>query len=538
MNGPLRTYIVLFLLFGHAFAQVNTVGRQVYAPDALDGYTLFGSANSTTQYLIDNCGQIVHSWPGMERPFFYYELLPDGRLLRVLKNNTIEYVNWDGSIAHTVPYPFGGSGFFHHESIVLPNGNLLCTAAEYIARQLAVDAGRDTTNLGNFLVSETILEIRPDPAGDQVVWQWKLWDHLIQDFDSTKANYGVVADHPELVDLNYGTIPNLSDFFHINALDYDPEREQILMSTRFQDQVFIIDHSTTTAEAAGHTGGRYGKGGDFLYRFGNPASYRRSGPKVLYGPHDVHRIPDSLPDGGRILLFNNGWRRDTLFSEIVIIDPVETAPGVYDTLPSGAYGPASMAVVYRADTVRNFYSEFVSSAHRLANGNTMICAGAENWLFEVTPQGETVWSYISPVLHDSILAQGEEHPLFGDDYIFNALRYPVDYPPFLGLEMAPLGPVERDPLPDSCAVTYKPPEPPDPPEPVIPVGIYPVPADESLRINSGPSGEVLVFDVAGRLVFRGEMLTLPYDIDVSRWNAGMYILRLSNGQSQRISVIH
>jgi len=36
----------------------------------------------------------------------------------------------------------------------------------------------------------------------------------------------------------------------------------------------VIDHSTTTAQAAGHSGGTYGKGGDLLYRWGNPNAYQ------------------------------------------------------------------------------------------------------------------------------------------------------------------------------------------------------------------------------------------------------------------------
>src|SRR5207248_2769403 len=41
------------------------------------------------------------------------------------------------------------------------------------------------------------------PHGGEIVWEWHAWDHLIQEFDPQKANYGVVADHPERVDINF-----------------------------------------------------------------------------------------------------------------------------------------------------------------------------------------------------------------------------------------------------------------------------------------------------------------------------------------------
>jgi hypothetical protein len=57
---------------------------------------------------------------------------------------------------------------------------------------------------------------------------------------------------------------------HMNSIDYNPTFDQIAMSVRGNSEVWIIDHSTTTAQAKGHTGGKYGKGGDLLYRYGNP----------------------------------------------------------------------------------------------------------------------------------------------------------------------------------------------------------------------------------------------------------------------------
>ena len=55
---------------------------------------------------------------------------------------------------------------------------------------------------------DSLVEIKPTgKTTGEVVWEWHLWDHLVQDHDSTKANFGVVADHPELVDANFTPEP-------------------------------------------------------------------------------------------------------------------------------------------------------------------------------------------------------------------------------------------------------------------------------------------------------------------------------------------
>ena len=38
--------------------------------------------------------------------------------------------------------------------------------------------------------------------GGEIVWEWHAWDHLIQDFDSKRENYGDVTAHPERIDIN------------------------------------------------------------------------------------------------------------------------------------------------------------------------------------------------------------------------------------------------------------------------------------------------------------------------------------------------
>ncbi len=294
--------------------------------------------------------------------------------------------------------------------------------------------------------SEAIIEIVPDgKTGGKIVWEWHLWDHLIQDFDSKKASYGKSKDHPELLDFNVGqplppaisqdsldilkakgmahrnaTIENVgADIYHFNAIKYNPELDQIVFSSPSLSEIFIIDHSTSTKEAASHKGGRGGKGGDFLYRWGNPQNYQRgdSAARKLFGQHDVRWIEKGMPGAGNLTVFNNHPPADpngsimnsatNNYSAVYELTPPIDKNGKYIIEKDKPYGPEKPVWVYVAPDTLSFYSSFISGAHRMPNGNTFIMEGAKGRFFEVTPARKMVWEYLNPY-------HGDIHELNGD----------------------------------------------------------------------------------------------------------------------------
>ncbi len=346
-NQLLETLEARLLLTG------ETVGLMQYdMAQAYDGYNLLAPSASTTTYLLDMEGRVVHTWDSDYRTNSNY-ILEDGSLLRTaqLPNTSqtmnapgaagrIERIGWDGELIwyFELNETSGQNGDLrlHHDIEVLPNGNILAIAWERLSIQTALDQGRDPSlfdDKGNGVWPDSIIEIQPDldaGVGGEIVWSWHVKDHLVQDFDDTKANFGVVADHPGLIDFNdistgTGAGNTVPDWNHFNAVQYDPELDQIVISAREQNEIWVIDHSTTTAEAASHSGGNSGKGGDLLYRWGNPEAYGQGirDDQQLFYQHDAQFIGEGLDGAGNFLIFNNGWNRvdGSNYSEAVEIAP-------------------------------------------------------------------------------------------------------------------------------------------------------------------------------------------------------------------------
>lgn len=457
------------------FAQSRTVGALSIDPSQVaEGYTLvapmFGP--DTRTFLIDNCGDTVHSWPTSLPAGLSAKLLPNGDLLRPAVGGTspingggytgiVQIWDWDGNLVWD--YPYVSNDFrAHHEAIPMPNGNIMILAWERKDSLTSVLNGRNPANLPDKEIwAETLIEVQPTgPNTGTIVWEWDIFDHLIQDFDPTKLNYGVVADHPEKLDINYlGWSFGQKDWLHANAIDYNPFLDQIVISCRHSHEIYIIDHSTTTAEAAGSTGGIRGKGGDFLYRYGNPAVYQRGTTmdQQLWGQHNCHWIDTGLVDAGKIMIFNNGASMPGYdHSSVDIINPPTDGNGNYLINPNSPYGPSAPEWSYEAPNPQDFYSSHIAGAQRLPNGNTLICEGTKGRIFEINPQQQKVWEYMNPVGLSGVLAQGSTPAPYAiggtNNWVFRALKYPSTYSAFANRSLIPGAPIEANPLTSICEV--------------------------------------------------------------------------------------
>jgi hypothetical protein len=375
----------------------------------MDGQILFSPMWGHDTYLLNSAGDVDHVWPSDYLPGLAVCWLGNGEILRAIRlgpgpgvggwGGGVQRLQSDGTVSCDYRYNTNGH-LSHHDLKALPNGDVLLIAWEMKTRDEAIAAGRDPASVSmGGMMPDHIVEVQPTgPTSGEIVWEWHVWDHLVQDFDAAQQNYGVVGDHPELVDVNYVSSLWQGDWMHTNSIDYNPAFGQILISVPNFDEIWIIDHGTTTEEAAGHTGGQYGHGGDLLYRWGNPAAYRAgtTDDKKFFYQHGVSWIDDGLPGAGDILVFNNGvGRPDGQYSTIDEITPPVDEGGEYHLDPGSAYGPVSQAWVYSATPPVSFYAGHLSGAQRLENGDTLICNGEAGLFFEVTPDGLTVWQYES-----------------------------------------------------------------------------------------------------------------------------------------------
>ena len=526
-----------FLLISGAVAQ-NTVGVLVNEEGASDTYTFFSPFSGRDAYMIDQCGRVINKWDRNFRPGLSAYFLDNGLMLRTYKpspegpftsasnSGGLELVDWHNNIIWQ--YEFNTStSISHHDAIYMPNGNIMVLTWDLVFRDEIIEMGRDPNEIApqGFMWSEKIIEFEPIfPDDINIVWQWEIKDHYIQDFDPSKLNYGVVVDHPELYDINLADIHSSNsnasrDWNHFNAIDYNAELDQILISTRNSDEIWILDHSTTTEEAAGHSGGNANKGGDILYRWGNPSAYRAApvSEQRLFGQHGTHWIRDGLTDAGKILIFNNGnGRFGSNYSTVEIIDPPVDSNGQYFLEADNTYGPEDAEWSYGHDTDERFYSAFLSNAQRLPNGNTLINSGSNGFAFEINPEKEIVWSYEIPLFGDTPATQGQN---VNNNASFRVYKYPPDFKGFDNLNIMAGEPIELNPNLINCETTSV-------SEQIIPgcpIGLDLHQQQIDLNTLDRQTDRVSLFNMQGKLVISNRQVN---HLDIGDFPSGLYIIQL------------
>ncbi|WP_179376721.1 aryl-sulfate sulfotransferase [Winogradskyella wichelsiae] len=459
-----KSLFILLITINFTYSQ-NTIGTTHITNQVSEGFTLFSAFTET--YLINNCGEVINQWSSNFPPGNAVYLLDDGSILRAGRTATqdiifggqggvIEIYDWYGNLTWQYFYdtPLMRQ---HHDVFPMPNGNILILAVMKVSNAEAIQFGRNPTLLtDNELYSEQIIEITPIGTNSaNIVWQWNIMDHIVQDFDATKDNFGNVSLSPEKLDINFLNGGNGSaNWLHFNSIYFNSVLDQIVISSRSLSEIYIIDHSTTTAQAASNTGGTYSKGGDLLYRWGNPQAYKQGNEsdRKLYGQHSPYVIEEGLADENKIMLFNNGRDRGEQFSEINILNPETESPGVYSYQTNTPYSPSQADYTYGNPTGTDiFFSGILSSAQRLPNGNTLICEGSSGRFFEITKSEDIVWEYINPIntSNGNIISQGVSSSTFSN-VSFRAHKYDINYEAFSNKDLTPSSPIELNPNVAAC----------------------------------------------------------------------------------------
>ena len=466
---------------------------------AYQGYTMFTPMRGRNTYLIDMNGGVINTWPipaSWRDPQIRESarLLDDGTLVRKKTAGgvgsmpgTYQLVDWDGNIIWEHEHDRADLSGHHDFRIIwnpkLQQRTLMYAATRTISHEQVIALGADPA-LRESYASRPDGLVEVDMDGN-IIWEWNISDHLVQDIDPALSGYGVVSEHPGKLDPNFG--PGVSgNWIHINAFDYNELLDHVVINNSRMSEFYVIDHGATfvPGDPQRSTALAASDAGDFIYRWGNPCvsdsgecpsmtdegMSTSNGHQQVFFSHDIQWITgrefgpleQQVPGAGHFLIYNNGARQPgPTFSSVIEIDPYDgpMEDGVY--IPETVAGYASASVgggmsartqhvsrqivwSFSATSPNSFYSPYISGVQRLPNGNTLVCPGAHGHIFEVTADGDIVWEYINPVGDRLENDRGIYRTMTdsaGEAFnsIFKCQRYSPDFPGLEGRDLTPKG---------------------------------------------------------------------------------------------------
>ncbi len=354
-------------------------------------------------FILNKSGERMWSWEFNESLGNDLKLLPSAHVLGMFnyEESPIKFgggyagltqiIDFNDSI--TWEFKYASKNFLsHHESVFLPNGDLLMLSWERVSEKESLMHG---VNMEGDIFPEKIIQI--DTATKEIVWQWRSWDHIVQDYDASKLSYGNILQNKQLIDINYALREN-GDIMHANGIFYDAASDVIFVSVNYYSEVWVIDHQYNIAETSGVSG-------DLIFRLGNPRAYKDTLANVLLDrTHTPNLIPLGYPGSGNLLLFNNGLKakKSTVYEfnlpEKLTIENIDKARLIWSfSDDSLSYGR-------------------ISGAYRLSNGNTLICEG-DYGFWEVTDRNKIVWKY-----KDVSTTYWRGYPINQNHEIFSLIR--------------------------------------------------------------------------------------------------------------------
>lgn len=318
---------------------------------SFNGLTLISPMGSKSTYLIDDLGVTKHQWSSDYSPGLSAYLLPSGNLLRTGSDNTgyfseggkggyIEERDWGGNLLWLYKYS-DETRSLHHDIELLPNGNILAL----------------TWQEKEDIWTEVIIEIEKQGSdGGNIVWSWDIWDHLDElGLDSSSAK--------------------TEDWIHLNSIDYNQASDQIMISSRSFDKVWIINKSD--------------------------GSIATTSSVDISSQHDAKWVDDTNANSN-ITIFDNGQS----YSRSLEVD---------SKLQNIIWSYGNSSSEY-------FFADHISGTQRLSNGNTLVCNGIDAIIFELDSSGNKVREYTSTYI--------ETKPRGDIKEMFRAEKYATGYTPY------------------------------------------------------------------------------------------------------------
>lgn len=529
MSKYILIYIVFFGMTSHPIMGQFDISQ--IDERASDDLILFSRSFGNKTYLINKCGEIINEWSHDDRAGLSSRLLNNGNLIRAERTietcclqtsagGLIKIQDWDNAVVWEFNAAVGNETQ-HHDFTVMPNGNILYLGWEEIGKEKMDSLGSNSS--GALLWLEFVREIKPIfPDTFETIWEWKIENHVIQNLFPDKINHReTISEHPGKVDINYIGPASFSRLhhWHINAIDYNPERDEIILNARNNSEIWIIDHSTTTEEAASDSGGKSNKGGQILFRWGNPEAYEigtRDSLK-LYGSHGIDWLDDTEMKG-YILFFNNGdVRAEGSYSTIEAIKPSYDSMGNYSVRNDSLYALDDHKIIYGEEENQNLWSRYLSNAVKLENGY-LINEGSPGRIFEIDNTKDIVWQV----------------QMTGSSIgVFKVFSYPLDFEGFDNRNLTPINSENIVSDFELCEFTSS-----NSDLRLQEVSVYPNPATNQLNIHLERVSKITLINSDSQTVLNKTYELGNKTIDISRFPKGIYFLQIANGnQFQFLKVV-